>query len=165
MLSFLKICLPVAAPTGAGAYIASDRSVLAQIGLAPGRGELQSLPAPRPHVPARAPSIRQGGPVCYDVPVWSSDAGPVSAWPGYVSPLYGQPGAFVGVPELGGGMEMLTDTPISVFPVDYNGGGVYDMVTQVVDTAAKPVTVPEPGSMALFLVGVSGLLVLKGSSV
>jgi len=165
MLSFLKICLPVAALAGAGAYIASDRAVLAQIGLAPGRGELRNLNAPRPHVPARDPGIRQGGPVCYDVPVWGSGAGPVSAWPGYASPLYGNPGAFVGVSEFGEGVATLEGVPVRVFSVDYSRGGVYDMVAQAGDTVAQPVTVPEPWSVALFLVGVGGLWVLKGRRV
>jgi len=170
MLRFLTICLPAAAVVGGGIYAAQDRAILAQIGLAPGRGELHAIAAPRHPAPRRPAGIRQGGPVCYDVPLWPADVGPLVGWPGYSSPPYSHPGAFAGVPVGGYGESpflVAGAAPVSVFPVSDYDRTVYDTVTPVGDTPGrdKPTPVPEPMSLALFLVGLGGLWVVKGRRV
>lgn len=161
MLRTLTICLPLAASLGGAAYVAQDRAVLAQIGLAPGRGELRPLSAPRPAIPTAHRGIRQGGPVCYDLPAWPAYGLALPQWPEYAEPAHGYPGAFAGVV---GGIEVDGYRVGSVFPIGVGGWGGSDIGIPIT-TENRPVgqtAVPEPYSIALFVVGLVGLGWVKG---
>lgn len=161
MLRTLTICLPLAASLGGAAHVAQDRAILAQIGLAPGRGELRALSTPRPAIPAVHRGIRQGGPVCYDLPAWPAYGWVLPQWLEYVEPAYGHPGAFTGVDN---GIEVGGYRVGSVFPVGVGGwgGSEVGIPTTAENWPVGQTPVPEPYSIALFVVGLVGLGLVKG---
>lgn len=159
------VCVP-AALAGAG-YIAADRAVLREIGLEPvGRG-LSEVRARLPRVMGSKPRIRQGGQVCH----WelaSADGALLSGLPFLLAPpvsysgmgngtLGGYGGALDGrdfaavVPGLGGGVVLGRDA--SRLPTDS-----LLVVAQRAVEVAEAVPVPEPRTVALYLVGLVGLL-------
>jgi hypothetical protein len=133
MTRLLPFCLPAAAIVGAGAYLAADRAVLAEIGLAPGRDGLRAVStAPRPA--GRPQRIAQGGPVCFDVMLWPGGA-PLPLWP-----------ADDAVPAVNRSLAALVPVSgVSVLAAD-------DVVavTERQMITAPPADVPEPPAVALF---------------
>jgi hypothetical protein len=113
-----------------------------------------------------AVAVAVGGPVCFMLPLWGgAGAPPLPVPPPYVAAPYAAPllpggSVFDGYGGPIGGQDYASLAPlpgVSVVPI----GGPVTTVPGGTTTPSQPVTVPEPGALALFAVGLGGLLLAR----